>query len=143
MNKDMLAVYYTLLRPPANCGVPKGEESIACIKFANHLRAWTIEGKLKAVWFHVANGIEDWEKSPRARGFQMKLKAMGRINGVSDYVFGTKHGSYFMEFKAKKGVLSDSQKAFGKWCEELEIPYSVVKSFEEAEAKLREWEILK
>jgi hypothetical protein len=139
MNTEMIKVYYTLLRPPESCPIPKGEEDIMCIKFANHLRAWTIEGKLKAVWFHPANETGDNTKFH----FGNKLRAMGKIPGVPDYVFATKDRSYFMEFKSKKGKQSDSQKAFENWCIEQDVPYALVRTFEEAENKLKEWGILK
>jgi hypothetical protein len=45
--------------------------------------------------------------------------------------------------KTKTGVLTDNQKAFRSWCELKGAKYVVAKSFEEAEAQLREWGILK
>lgn len=138
MNKNMIDVYYTLLRPPVSCPVPKGPEDQICIKFANHLRAWTIEGKLKAVWFHPANEVSDGTKFQ----FGNKLRAMGKMPGVSDYIFGNGSGMWSLEVKSAKGKLSKAQESWKSWCEEEDVPYCVVKSFEEAETKLKEWGIL-
>ena len=139
MLNPILAIYHQLLMPPRSCMHPKGPEDQICFKLANALRGWTVEDKLNAVWFHPANEVSDGDKFH----FGNKLKAMGKVSGVSDYVFGNGEGMYCLEIKSKKGSLTHNQKAFFDWCEIKGVKHAVAKSFEEAKTQLMEWGILK
>jgi hypothetical protein len=155
MNKSMLDIYHQLLMPPRACMNPKRPEDQICVKLANALRGWTVENKLNAVWFPVFQEVTYTSHEKKIgpdgkptfiRKFSHKdnlIKAMGKYPGVSDYIFGNGEGMYCLEMKTKTGVLTDNQKAFRSWCELKGAKYVVAKSFEEAEAQLREWGILK
>jgi hypothetical protein len=155
MNTSMLKVYKALLMPPKSCMQPKGQEEQICIKFANALRGWTLDGKLNAVWFHVPNEFTVTRTKEAGIGadgkykfcqkfnpFHNLMKSLGKYSGVSDYVFGNSDGMYCIEFKSKKSYLTDNQKAFKSWCEIKGVRHGVARSFEEAESKLKEWGIL-
>jgi hypothetical protein len=47
-----------------------------------------------------------------------------------------------MEVKTVGGRLSGGQQLFKARCDELDIPYAVVRSVEDAEMQLREWGIV-
>lgn len=70
------------------------------------------------------------------------LKKMGLLPGVSDLVIVAENGRFFgMEVKTSNGRLSDHQQLFRARCDELNIPYAVVRSVEAAEMQLKEWGI--
>ena len=119
-----------------------GPEDAICIDFANRLRAFTLDGRLSAIWCHVGNEIG----GGRGRSSQIAYavaKAMGFISGFPDYIFGWGGGCGLMEFKAKAGTQSDSQRWFQAWCERVGIPYEIVRSADDGEALLRKWGVLK
>lgn len=58
------------------------------------------------LWFHVPNG------EARSAATGAKLKAMGVMPGVSDFIVMAIGQVLFLELKGSKGRLSDSQKAF-------------------------------
>lgn len=116
-----------ILIPKSFLGKMKiGEEDRTCIQFANYLRQKTLDGDFPYVWFHVPNQIA--VKRPI---FGVKQAWMGRISGVPDYCFMGKN-CFFIEFKSEKGRLSDSQNTYIKWCENVEVPVYICRSYEEA-----------
>lgn len=115
------------------CKIPiikkaKGEDAI-CINFASKLQRLTRQGEFKCVWFHVANEYAGKER----KLFGAKLKAMGKVSGVSDYVFmrGGKNLAIEFKTKAKTSKQSEGQKAFEAWCKENGVPYHIARSSQE------------
>jgi hypothetical protein len=117
-------------------GTKIGPEDVECIKFVEWLKAQTKSGKLRAVWFHVAN---EGKRSYRMGSLQ---RAKGLIAGVPDYVLLYDTGSLCIEFKAGKNKQSKSQKEFERWCDHEGVPYLVVYSAAEAIAVLEQETIL-
>lgn len=113
------------------CRIPivknaKNEDGI-CIEFANILQKMTRQGNADFVWFHVAN-----EFAGKVRPvFGSKLKAMGKVAGVSDYIIMSESKCLALEFKTKTGKQSKGQKAFEDWCASCGVPYEIVRNKEE------------
>jgi hypothetical protein len=84
------------------------------------------------VWFHPANG---GYRNPREA---KKLKDMGVKPGVADLAMILPDGrAAFIELKAGKNGLENSQKAFRDLCAANSIPYAVCRSLEDVDATLR------
>lgn len=121
------------------------EEHRECIAFTNFCKAESLGGSLKSVWFHVANETGDNTK----KVWGALLRCMGKICGVSDYVFLTKGHNLCIEFKSESSYksknhgLSPSQLLFKQWCEACEIPYYIVSSCKEAIQVLKDEGLLK
>jgi VRR-NUC domain len=93
-------------------------------------RAWPVE----LVWFHVPNG----EKRDKAAAG--KLKGMGVLAGVPDFVFVLPNGqAAFLELKAKGGQLSPAQIEFRDRVLACGCGYATARSMEEAEDVLSRW----
>ncbi len=120
-----------MLIPKLGNNVKLEPEQRLCIEFANLMRFYTINNRLKTTWHHVAN------EGKRSRIVANILKAMGLIPGVADYNFG----GYSIEFKVKTPQ-TDNQKNFEKWKNNKGEKYAVCYSIDEAVSKLREWKIL-
>lgn len=126
-----------LLTPPP-LSVKLEGESKTCVAFANRLRQYTLEGTLKAVWFHPTN-----ESPGKEHIHWQKLKKLeGRIPGTPDYVFLWDQGAGCLEFKTLQGRLSPFQKLFASWCNLAQIPYEVVHTPEQALEHLKTWGVL-
>jgi hypothetical protein len=139
------AFLYSLFKTPALYGRIKiGEEHQECIKFANFCKASTLDGSLYPIWFHVANETGDNKR----KVWGALLQAMGKICGVSDYVFMSGRGCGCIEFKtearynSKNQGLSESQQLFRKWVEKADVPYAVVFRTEDAIQYLKDWKML-
>lgn len=130
----------TLMTRPRLGRVKLGPEDIESIDFANRLRAWTLEGRLKAVWWHTASEVGGGAKNAAIR--YVVAKALGLIPGAPDFVFLAPAGGFCLEMKAKSGSMSESQKDFQAWCAHAGIPYAVCKGADAAEAQLRAWGLL-
>ncbi|WP_432475296.1 hypothetical protein ACRRRS_21885 (plasmid) [Brucella anthropi] len=129
-----------MLRAPLAKTTKLGPEDRSAIDFANRLRVWTLEGKLKAVWTHVPNEIAGG--TPNAKIRYAVSKALGQISGASDYVFMWATGGAAIEFKAGRNVQQENQLHFETWCKANGVPYFLVYSADEGEAKLRELGVL-
>lgn len=105
-----------------------GEDKIT-YDFRQWLTDETIEGRIGFVWFHVANEISD----NKAFVFGAKLRALGKLPGVSDYIFIKGNRSAVLELKSGKNRLSDSQHIFLDWCAQHGVLYCVARSVEEAQ----------
>jgi hypothetical protein len=115
------------------CKIPivrnaKNEDAI-CIEFASKLQRMTRQGEFNCVWFHVANEYAG-ESKPL---YGAKLKAMGKVAGVSDYIFMKEGKNLALEFKTtdKQSKQSKGQKCFEQWCKDVGIPYELVRSSQE------------
>jgi len=78
------------------------------------------------------------------------LKRKGVKPGVADFMFLGKDGAFgghkivFLELKRGGiGRLSPAQQLFGSLMLEYDIPYAVARSYDEAEAQLRAWGVLR
>ena len=106
----------------------KGEDALTNI-IAQYLRAMSLEGKLKGVWFHVPNESVVSEGNRVTDILRIKRKqAMGLINGAPDFVFVSAEKTIFIELKTKTGTLSEYQKLFREWCESEGITYTIARS---------------
>lgn len=127
-------------RPRLSPTMKKGPEDIICIDFANRLRVWTLEGRLRCVWTHPPHEAAGGTKFAAIR--YALARALGMITGAPDYLFMAAAGSWAIEMKAPGGSMTENQKNFRSWCEMHSIPFAVCRSADEAEAKLREWGVL-
>jgi hypothetical protein len=114
-------------------------EDKICIEFVTRLQRWTFNDQLDGVWFHVVNEFAG-DKKPVWAAIRI---ALGRINGVSDYVFLCPLKSLALEFKKPGGKQSEYQKAFEQWCKARGVPYHVVYSADEGQAVLVQYGILR
>lgn len=138
-----------MMRPSLGNGIKLDPEAQECIRFADIMRRHTSQGRYKGIWGHIPN------EGQRSRLTGAIMRCMGLIAGTTDYYFIWAGGGCVIEFKAaermgfrkikgqdqyvkiKAGVQSESQKFFQKWCEYCDIPYCLVYTSEEAEAKLK------
>lgn len=67
------------------------------------------------------------------------LKRMGMWNGWPDLELIIDGRIHFMEFKAPKGRMQDSQKEFQQYCIENGIPHAVPRSVEQAKEVFEVW----
>ncbi|WP_366655313.1 VRR-NUC domain-containing protein [Fodinicurvata sp. EGI_FJ10296] len=129
-----------LMTVAAYTGHRAGPEDREAIALANRLRAWTLEGRLQAVWWHTASEVGGGGKNAGLR--YALAKAMGLTPGSPDYVFLTDAGAYAIELKATNGRQTDSQRDFQSWCAARGIPYAVCKGADAAETQLRAWGVV-
>lgn len=87
-----------------------------------------LENTLNAVWFHVANEVSNGHQY----AFGAKLKAMGKLPGVADFVFLAPHKGGALELKYAKGKLSEPQETFRDWCKSKDVVYGVARTLDEA-----------
>lgn len=117
-----------------------GPEDLLCIDFASRLRAWSLEGKLKATWTHIPHEIGGKGRLAMIRVGVAKM--LGLIPGSGDYVFVGPTGGGWIEYKVKGAYQSPTQRLFGQWCDSLGVPYGVARSAAEGAQLLREWGLL-
>ena len=124
--------------------VKLGPEDSEALIFANELRKATLEGRLHGLWLHPANelcGIPP--KSPRSFLVRAAIaRALGLINGASDYIFLFHNGTLVMEFKSKTGTMTQGQKDFRDWANMVSVPHYVVRSADAGLAILKDHGIL-
>lgn len=116
------------MRRPAK---PKTKEISLHMQVAGFLRyAWPGD----CVFFHVPNGEK---RDPRTAA---KIKAMGGLAGVPDFVFLLPNGQAgFIELKVSDGALSPSQIEFRQKAMALNCGFAVCRSLDEVEATLTRW----
>lgn len=118
-----------------------GPEDSEAYRYANALRAATLERRLHAIWLHPANELAS---APNGR---LRLQAgiargLGLITGAPDYLFLWPTGCMAQEFKSKTGSLNPNQRHFKAWCEQEQVPYHIVRSTEQGLGLLREAGVL-
>lgn len=113
-------------------------EDDTCIEFVKIVQTFQNLTSNKFVFFHIPNEISA-NNNPI---FGAKLKRMGKLAGVPDYCFLWNKSVGFIEFKAKKGVLSDAQKSFKDDMEDLNIKFAVAYTSNEGVYILKEWGLL-
>ena len=125
-------------------------EDEICKAFATKIRWLISHNQIKPrsyVWFHIPNEQPQFGANKRLHiMYGKKLKTMGRLPGVWDYIFiwrniddivGTQR-VVFIEFKKEKPVVRNAQEDFGKVLSNLMIPKLVTNSVLEAILFLRE-----
>ena len=115
------------------CNLPnlKGEDALTN-KIAMNLTGYTLDNKLKGIWFHVPNESVVSKENKLKDILRIQRKhCMGLINGVPDFVFISKDKTLFVEIKTEKGRLSESQIYFRDWCVDEKIDYYIARSVEE------------
>lgn len=142
-----------LMMRPKLANLKLGPEDQMAVQFADGLRVFALQGKLKAVWTHVANEMAGAGKTKdeNARKTSIRLaqiryaiaKALGLISGTSDYLFLWEGGSGALEAKAPGKPQRPEQKDFQKWCEENGVPYRIFHTPKEGYLVLEEWGVLK
>lgn len=125
-----------MARPMLSGALKLGPEDRICIEFANRLRAWTIEGKLRAVWTHLGNEVAGGTKNAMIR--YAIARALGLISGSADYLFLWDGGCAAIEAKALKGTQQPNQLDFQAWCQARNVPYFLIRSADEGEAILKQ-----
>jgi hypothetical protein len=108
-------------------------EQKLCVQIADRLRAYTLDGKLKGVWSHIAN------EGKRHVFVGIILRAMGLIKVTPDYFFIWEGGGGLIEIKAGKGVLSENQKHHIVWCADEKVNHAICRSVDEVLQTLVAW----
>lgn len=133
-------------RPRLSTGVRLGPEDRLAIEVADQCRAWTLEDRLRGIWWHTANEAGAGSDK-RKREIQMaKARALGMIPGTPDLMFiGPKyttdfyevlHAILLIELKAPKGTRSANQADFAAWANHHDIAYLICRSLAEVEEAL-------
>ena len=116
----------------------KPEERLT-VAVANMLRQASLQGRLRAVWFHVPN---EHQGKGRVHMLRIAVKiAMGVIPGVSDFAVMWASGAGVIEMKVGTG-LSDHQRNFSNWCGHQGVRFVLCRSVEKVEGTLEEWGVL-
>jgi hypothetical protein len=132
-----------------------GPEDKLAYEVASWCRAWTLDGSLRAIWWHTPN--EGGGKLKAKAQVELGLKiALGMIPGAPDLVFiGNQHKRLFegavwrhchdvvlIELKAGKNPQTLHQKDFEEWSAANGVRYLVCRSLAEVERALIEAGIL-
>lgn len=119
-----------------------GPEDREARDFADQLRAWTLEGRMRCVWWHTASELAGGGgKSAQVR--YAVAKALGLIPGSPDYVFAGDGSAFLLELKAPGGSLTESQRDFRDWCLHCGVTYAVAKGAEAAKQQVTEWGLVR
>jgi hypothetical protein len=114
-------------------------EDQICIDFFDTLKQLHKFNQLNGIFFHVPNEISG-NKNPV---FGAKLKRMGKISGVADYIFMWGNDCGCIEMKTEKGKLTANQLEFQEWCQTNNVKYQVCRSSSKAIDCLVEWGFVK
>ena len=114
-------------------------EDQICLSFVGQLNALQSMNKLNGIFFHVPNEIA----SNAHPAFGMKLRKMGKLLGVADYIFLWENGCGALEFKSAKGTLSHHQVRFKEQCSEYKINYGICRSSTDGFDFLEQWGFIK
>lgn len=109
-------------------GIRFKPEELICVQFRSYLTDMTLTKRCKCVWFHVSN---EGSGAGKAK-WGARQRNMGKLAGVSDYVFMGNGINLALEIKDGNKPLQPSQKDFQKWCKDSGVPYEVAKSLDEA-----------
>ncbi|TQV80338.1 hypothetical protein [Denitrobaculum tricleocarpae] len=126
-------------RPLSSNVVLQPEESEA-VRVANFLREVTLQGRLNAVWLHVANEAAGGSRTAKLR--YAKALNMGMIPGMADYLFLPQGPAFLCELKVGKGRQNDNQIAVEKWARETGLHYHLFYSAGELEQILIDERVL-
>lgn len=132
-------------RPRLSAQVKLGPEDLIAIEVADMCRAWTIEDRLRAVFWHTANEAGGGSDKKRREIQMAKARALGMIPGTPDLVFigdppqppaALRHTVLLIELKSAKGRRSDNQGDFAAWANHHNITYLICRSLAEVEEAL-------
>ncbi len=93
-------------------------------------------GRLKAVFFHVAN------EGKRSKLANYRLAQIGLVPGIADYIFLWSTGSGMIEMKAPGGCLSPAQKVVKAWCEQQGVSWALCRSLDDVLETVTGWGVL-
>ncbi len=126
------------LRPIALSRSAKlGPEDRISIEFATRLRVWTINGDLRAVWWHTPNEVGGGRGKSSALAYAIASN-LGAIAGAPDFVLIRDGSAFLIEMKRPGGPMTTGQERFQEWCAWAGVRYAVCYSADEAERLLRE-----
>jgi hypothetical protein len=98
------------------------------------------------LWTHLPFGEArpaEFRNGVRVSYAGERLKRMGVRPGWPDFIFlapkDADHPVHFLELKAKRGRMSESQAGFALWCMLNGVPHAVVDNVEAAVAVLERW----
>lgn len=108
------------------------QKSLVAYLFANRADKW-------CVWTAINPGGD--RKSPATA---LRHKKMGLRPGVADLLFVLRTGhACFMELKSDTGRQNPSQVEFQSQCDDHNIAYALVSSFDQAVAVLEGWGVVR
>ncbi len=128
-------------------GKLRGPEDAISLEVGSQLRAWALEGRLRATFCcvpHESGAVSP--KSPefkRAQARIAKAVAQGMVTGSGDYVFVSSDGGGWIEIKSLTGSLSPAQRDFRDWCFDVGVKHAVCRSLDEVKTVLIEWGMLR
>lgn len=114
-----------------------GPEDKISIDFATRLRMWTINGDLRAVWWHTANEVGGGRDKSSQIAYSVASN-LGAIAGAPDFILIREGFVFLIEMKTKTGTITARQHLFAEWCEWASVRYAVCRSADEAERLMRE-----
>lgn len=127
-------------------GKLRGPEDEFAIQCGSQLRAWAIEGRLRATFTCIPHEVGAVSrKSPAfkvAQARYAKELAKGLIAGSGDYVFVWAGGGGWIEIKSPTGSLSPDQRLFRAWCVSRGAPFAVARNIAELQSILIGWGVL-
>jgi hypothetical protein len=106
------------------------------IEMADELRALSLQGTLKGVWFHVPN---EGKRHPIVGCI---MRAMGMHSGIHDFAFLWDTGSATAEVKVGKAKPTENQSNVAKWCQAEGVHTAVWRSVEDMRTSLHEWGVI-
>lgn len=107
---------------------PLKEEDSLAYALRTYLTQETLENRLPYVWFHVANEVSNAKQFV----FGAKLKALGKLPGVADFIFLGNGKCAALELKTGTGKLSKNQKIFMNWCQQNKVKYGIARTLADA-----------
>jgi hypothetical protein len=111
----------------ANRRTDKGE-NLQSIRFANYLREMTLTDRCHATWTKIAH-----ETSSKSFAYGNLMRNMGKMAGVSDFIFTMNGKALWLELKdGDKGKQLKDQQFFEVWCKKTASVYEIALSCEEA-----------
>jgi hypothetical protein len=122
-------------RKPANCE-PRPRDRNAEARIQAAIVEWIRTVAPSLIVFHPANG------GLRSKTEAARLKWIGGLAGVPDLVvMGLDGQSWLLEVKGPGGALSIEQEQFRDRCTALRIPFSIVRSIDDARLAFSVWNI--
>ena len=89
-------------------------------------------------WSHIGHGEHRDERTGAL------LRRMGLKRGLCDFIFiGPNNQHRWLELKRGRAPLTDEQKAFAEHLRQCNVPHHIARSYDDAVAKLREWNVLR
>lgn len=115
----------------------KGEDLISA-QLTSYLIEKTLTNKCIANWTKIAHEM------PRGSLlFGKRLRNMGKLAGIPDFIFTWKDNHLWLELKQPNGRLSPDQKFFQEWCQETNSNHEIAYSLDEAIDIINKYGIIK